>query len=215
MKRSVALQASSLQIRRGGSANQIGDKPGVHQPDRFCRKTWVKRIEEILKFDDVHLAELHRSPGRQQVFVSQEPMMLPRRVLEMGSGFLATLRDQRGQGFIIGRVQTRFVVPRVHFLHAGAAHGFLASPNSRSIEEAMCLRRAPDQLMRQLSVPAPLVRVFQLPPIPTALLTKSLSSTLRFSARPNSVSFDATGFVSLIAPGATMFFAETLQSCNK
>jgi hypothetical protein len=49
----------------------------------------------------------------------------------------------------------------------------------------------------------------------TPLLTRSLRSTLRFSARPSAVSFDAAGFVSPIAPGATMFFAGTWQSWSK
>src|SRR5207245_11592947 len=31
--------------------------------------------------------------------------------------FLATFRDQRGQGFIIGGVQVWFVVPRINLLH--------------------------------------------------------------------------------------------------
>jgi hypothetical protein len=49
----------------------------------------------------------------------------------------------------------------------------------------------------------------------TPLLTRSLRSTLRFSARPYAVSFDAGGFVSPIAPGAAMFFVGTLQSWSK
>jgi hypothetical protein len=43
--------------------------------------------------------------------------MLPSRILQMRPGLLTTHRDKRGQGFIIGGVQTRFVVPRVHLLH--------------------------------------------------------------------------------------------------
>src|SRR5713226_6530770 len=35
----------------------------------------------------------------------------------MGPGLLATFRDERGQGFIIGGVEAWFVVPRVNLLH--------------------------------------------------------------------------------------------------
>ena len=85
--------------------------------NRFGRKPRVERVEEVLKFDDDHLSELRRSPGRQQVFVHEELLMLPSRILQMERGLLTTHRDKGGQGSVIGGVQARFVVPRVHLPH--------------------------------------------------------------------------------------------------
>src|SRR5260370_4946117 len=90
---------------------------GVNQTDRRRRKPRMKRVEEILKFDNAHLSELHRSPGRQEVFVREKFVMLPSRILQMRPGLFATFCEERGQGFIVGDIETWLVIPRVYLLH--------------------------------------------------------------------------------------------------
>src|SRR6266852_1811666 len=96
---------------------QMNTHAGVHQPDRLRRKPRMKRVEEILKFDNAHLTELHRSPGRQEVFVREKFVMLPSRILQMRPGLFATFCEERGQGFIVGDIETWLVIPRVYLLH--------------------------------------------------------------------------------------------------
>src|SRR5260370_32405404 len=90
---------------------------GVNQTDRRRRKPRMKRVEEILKFDDAHLTELHRSPGRQEVFVREEFVMLPSRILQMRPGLFAAFCEERGPGFIVGEIETSLGIHLVLLLH--------------------------------------------------------------------------------------------------